>query len=36
MAQFNPTTGAQLNSALGWNTDTRQPRQMQVALRLSF
>ena len=35
-AQFNPNTGAQLNAALGQYTGTRQPRQMQVALRLSF
>ena len=35
-AQFNPNTGAQLNAALGQYIGTRQPRQMQVALRLSF
>ena len=34
-ARFNPS-GAQINTRLGQYIDTRQPRQMQIALRLSF
>ena len=35
-AQFDPATGAQVNSALGMVTADRGPRLMQLALRLNF
>ena len=35
-AQFNPTTGAQTNTALGQYTAATGPRRLQLALRLSF
>ena len=35
-AQFNPATGAQTNVKLGTFTAARDPRQMQMALRLMF
>jgi hypothetical protein len=35
-AQFNPATGAQVNSALGMITGDRGPRLMQLALRINF
>lgn len=35
-ARFDPATGAQVNARFGEFTSTREPRQMQFALRLSF
>jgi hypothetical protein len=35
-AQFNPATGAQTNTKLGTFTAARDPRQMQLGLRLVF
>jgi hypothetical protein len=35
-AQFDPSTGAQVNTALGMITGDRGPRLMQLALRLGF
>jgi hypothetical protein len=35
-AEFNPATGAQVNSALGTLTGDRGPRIIQVALRINF
>jgi hypothetical protein len=35
-AQYDPTTGNQVNSALGMITGDRCPRLMQLALRVSF
>jgi hypothetical protein len=35
-ATFNPTTGAQTNSTFGQYTAAANPRQLQLALRLSF
>jgi len=35
-ANFNPSTGAQVNSALGMITGDRGPRLLQLALRIDF
>ena len=35
-AQFNPATGAQTNTKLGSFTAARDPRQMQLGIRLVF
>jgi hypothetical protein len=35
-ADFNPSTGAQVNSALGMITGDRGPRLLQMALRINF
>jgi len=35
-AEFDPTTGAQVNSALGMLNGDRGPRIIQVALRINF
>ena len=35
-AQFNPSTGAQLNTAFGQVTAARDPRQLQLSGRISF
>ena len=35
-AQFDPSTGAQVNTALGMITGDRGPRLMQLALRINF
>jgi hypothetical protein len=35
-ASFDPSTGAQVNSALGMITGDRGPRLLQLALRLDF
>jgi hypothetical protein len=35
-AQFDPTTGQQVNSSLGMLTSDRGPRIIQVALRINF
>jgi hypothetical protein len=35
-AQFDPSTGDQVNSALGMITGDRGPRLMQLALRINF
>jgi hypothetical protein len=35
-ATFNPTTGAQTNGTFGQYTAAANPRQLQLALRISF
>jgi hypothetical protein len=35
-ATFNPTTGAQTNGTFGQYTTAANPRQLQLALRISF
>jgi hypothetical protein len=35
-AEFNPSTGAQINSQFGQVTAARDPRQLQLSGRLSF